>query len=284
MEIVAQVFDWKITKTELDYEEDKIKALNPQTEQSEIRRYAIDQLIDRYLLMQKAIDLGISLNDDELEEALMDLMDDIEAPENKVLINRPDRGEQLERVVRSNLLIQKLLQTLNICGKTLTDEELLRFYQDRKDYFCREEEIRASQIMVKGRDENARHLIELIWHDVISNKNFEQTDLDKYNGSPAIYCGDLGYFPRGRLIPEIDKVAFSLQIKEVSKPFLSSYGYHIIQVTDRLENQAVPFMEIRDCLKESLQEIEEEIEINRILSEIREKYKNSITVFDQAYN
>ena len=42
--------------------------------------------------------------------------------------------------------------------------------------------------------------------------------------------GDLGWFPRGKMVAEFDKAAFSMKIGEISQPIKSTYGYHIIQV------------------------------------------------------
>ncbi len=49
--------------------------------------------------------------------------------------------------------------------------------------------------------------------------------------------GNLGYFSRGTLAPEVAQVIFAMKIGDISKPVKSSYGYHIIQLDDILYDE-----------------------------------------------
>lgn len=46
--------------------------------------------------------------------------------------------------------------------------------------------------------------------------------------------GDLGEFTRGRMVPEFDKLAFSMPVGQVSEPFKTQFGWHILVVTEKI--------------------------------------------------
>jgi len=49
----------------------------------------------------------------------------------------------------------------------------------------------------------------------------------------AVEGGDLGWTAPGNFVPEFEKVMGALQIDEISEPFQTQFGWHIVQVLER---------------------------------------------------
>ena len=54
--------------------------------------------------------------------------------------------------------------------------------------------------------------------------------------------GGLGFFVRGALFPEYESVAFSLNIGDVSDPFKTEVGYHLVLLEDRVGEKIKTFI------------------------------------------
>lgn len=88
-------------------------------------------------------------------------------------------------------------------------------------------EVRASHILVKTEDEAKQILGQLKKGSSFAKLAQERSECpSKKNG------GDLGWFGRGKMVPEFEKAAFSLKRGETSDIVKTKFGYHLIRVTD----------------------------------------------------
>ena len=90
--------------------------------------------------------------------------------------------------------------------------------------------------------------------------------------SNASNGGQLGFFPKGRMVPEFEEAAFSMEIDEISDPVKTTHGYHIIHVTDKKEAKEAVFEDQKEELEERLFEQKIQMEYGVYLAELKESY------------
>ena len=63
--------------------------------------------------------------------------------------------------------------------------------------------------------------------------------LKKYSDDPSVLSngGEMGWSARGRMVPEYEAMAFKLKPKEISMPFESAFGIHVMQLIERRGNE-----------------------------------------------
>jgi len=72
-------------------------------------------------------------------------------------------------------------------------------------------------------------------------------------------------------------------VGEISQPFRSPYGYHILMKTGYKEKDYIPFEDIKDSLSARLQQIEREYRLLRHLAELRKQYASQIVIYNADY-
>jgi len=78
-----------------------------------------------------------------------------------------------------------------------------------------------------------RRLAELRRQIVAGTITFEQAARDSSEDSSAAQGGDLGWASPGLFVPEFEQAMNPLPIGAMSEPFISRFGAHLLQVTDR---------------------------------------------------
>ncbi len=102
-------------------------------------------------------------------------------------------------------------------------------------------EVRASHILIRLAEDasseevqEAEKRINEIYKRAKKGEDFAQLALETSEDPSVKYNkGDLGYFSAFHLIYDFENVAYQTPVGEISRPFRSPFGYHILKVTDK---------------------------------------------------
>ncbi|NLJ78870.1 MAG: peptidylprolyl isomerase [Tissierellia bacterium] len=167
----------------------------------------------------------------------------------EALENELDKEEgfiaELEKIKMATLkqyAINKLFSNI-----VVSEEEVNNFYDENKQHFQKPESARASHILVDTKGKANR-----ILDEIDNGLSFEEA-ASKYSNCPSKdKGGDLGEFQRGRMVPEFEEAAFSMDEDELSKPVKTQFGYHLIKLKHRKGPETSSLVEVRDQINNQL--------------------------------
>jgi len=157
----------------------------------------------------------------------------------------------------------------------VSDAEAKEFYEKNKDiYFKTTPKVKARHIVVKD-EKTAEKLINEL--KGLKGKALEQKFAElakKYSTGPSkVQGGELGWFDPKQMVPAFAKAVESLKPGEITtKPVKTRFGYHVILVEDKKENNYLPFNEVKMQIKEYLKRIKLQKELQKIKDSYKVKY------------
>lgn len=153
-----------------------------------------------------------------------------------------DLEEVKRKIIVKHFIEAKTPEISDAELKSEYDKEVLRM-KDQK-------EVRARHILVETEADakDAKKKID-------GGKSFEEVarEYSKDPGS-AKNGGDLGYFTKDKMVPEFANAAFAMKKGQVSNPVKSNFGWHIIKVEDTRPVQIPTFNEVKENLRQNIQD------------------------------
>jgi len=125
--------------------------------------------------------------------------------------------------------------------ESISDAEARKFYENQVGAQKSDQEVRACHILVESKDK-AREVYEKLAH----GSDFARL-AKEYSKDPGSkdQGGDLGFFGRGQMVPQFEEAVFRLKKGEVSEPFESQFGWHIVRLDDRRQRSAPTFEAVK---------------------------------------
>lgn len=165
---------------------------------------------------------------------------------------------------KKKILIARLLRDEVDAEIDITEEDIVEFYEENQDRYMTPEVMRVSHILVPTMEDAKK-----IQEELAKGASFEDVARAKSVDPTAQRGGDIGYFPKGQLMPEFEAGCADLEIDEVSGIVKTKLGYHIIKLTDKRDPQLRPIDQVKDKIKIQLRAIKRQNLFNDLLTKLR---------------
>ena len=174
-----------------------------------------------------------------------------------------------------------------------TEDELRAFYEEQKDVYTTEERRKVSHILVAVSPQAdpaalkaAQEKINQAKQRIQNGEDFEVVARELSDDAmSAKNGGDLGLITRGAMEKNFDEAAFALSEGEVSAPVKTSFGFHLIKVTELEPARTKPFADVKAEVKKvyQLQEAENKFyQAGETLAELSYEHPDSLETAAQA--
>lgn len=241
---------------------------------------SVSFLIEKKIELQTANKLGIGVTPSEISSAMEDIMREnsffSEADFETALLKQGISMEDYKRDLKEQLILLKLINREIKSRISVTDSESEEYYSSNKDLFSMPEEIRIGYIHIpvktNGSSEVFNQAKEKIFNILTSFKREASfSEIRRvYSEQPDVLISeDLGFIKRGELLQELDKVAFTLKKGEISDVISTTTGFYILKMLEKKEVEYIPFIEVKDKIKEILFQEKSEKRIKEWLYELK---------------
>lgn len=249
--IIAKVDNYIVIKSELESAyQGYIAEGNQQSEDAKCQLF--NRLIMNKLMVAKAAIDSVLVTDFEVDQNTGQRM-------NAILQNSGNSPEELERrygksleqirvelrdQIREQLLAREMTGRITKDLK-ITPAEVKRFFnkipQDSLPFYSSDVEIgqivKVAKISDAQKEESKTRLRELR-ERILNGEDFNAL-AQKYSEDPSARSngGEMGFVGRGAMVPQFEAMGFKLRKGEISQPFESPFGIHIMQLIDRRGNE-----------------------------------------------
>jgi peptidyl-prolyl cis-trans isomerase SurA len=287
--IAAIVNDEVITLYEVDREAQPVireaekRSTVDDAVRSQIRRTALDRLIEKRLLEQKTRELNLKVSDEELKQAIDDVKRQNNMASQEVLIAALAGQGMTYEQYRSQLReqIEKLkLVSMEVKAKIhVSESEMLAYYEANQAKYTLDDTFRARHIFFKASEKTAPADLKvtmatalMVLAEAKSGKDFVEL-AKSYSEDPAARKdgGDLGSFKKGDMMPELEAAILVMKPGDVSELVYTPTGFHIIKLEERTSGKVKPFESVKAEIEETLYRKKSEERFNQWAKDLRSK-------------
>ncbi len=245
----------------------KSKATLKPEQLTSLKEEVLNRLTDEKLILQRARELSLTVDDVETEARIGEIRKDYSAESFESLFgNGGIDYPAWKKALQKRMLLEKVIaQDVNAKIQVTDGEAELYFNANRKVY-ASAQRVRVAQIVIRDRDR-----AEGILKRLKAGEDFGKVARAVSIGPEAERGGDLGFFERGTMPEAIDRVVFSLPVGKLSRVVRSPHGFHIFKVLEKDETRGRNFAEIKEWVRADLRKLKEAEEYERWIEGLKAK-------------
>lgn len=248
-------------------------------------RRILDTMIDEKLVDNELKELKVSIGDKEVDAAIDEVKksynlndEQLQQAVTKEGYTLAEYREQMRKQIgRYKLISEKVRKNIKVSDADVQSEYDRMTRSEGEDYEVHIRHIliavprNASQPQVEqARRKAAALAVEAREPGV----NFAELAKKRSEGSSSSDGGDLGFFKRGTMVPEFERVAFNLKTGEVSDPVRTQFGWHVLKLEEIRKLGMKPLADLRPEIEERLRRQQAE----RLTSQYMETLRNGAVV------
>lgn len=251
-----------------------------QTLVAEKNKNALRDLIDQSLLVQRAKDMGVSVESDLVKKLdqirQQNNLPDMEALE-KAVSSQGTNFEDFKNNLRNHLLTEMVIGR-EVSSRIMIDKSVIQqYYEEHKSEFVRPEQVYLREIFVStdGKTEAEIPALEKKATDLLekvkNGDDFAELARRRSDGSTAKQGGELGLFKRGELSKEIEDAVFPLKKNEYTGVIRSKQGFLFLQVQEHYDAGQQPLAKVEPEIMNRLYQGKMEPALRKYLKTLREE-------------
>jgi peptidyl-prolyl cis-trans isomerase SurA len=201
----------------------------------------LTSMIERKLQLQEAKARGITVTDQEAQQALRQMKQQGGAVD--------ETNQEDIKKAREQLLLLRVVDREVRGGVMVAESDMKRYFQEHRDRFALSEEYTLSQILIRPRSPDdtaeAKEKAREVMARLKQGESFEDLALRFSDGPNASQGGHLGLVRQGELLPGIERTIATLVPGGISDVIETPEGFHIVRLEDKKPKQYRPYEQVR---------------------------------------
>ena len=242
----------------------------------------VSRFVDQTILRAEADKQGTKVTDADIDKTIEEIRGSLEdgTTLEGILKERSMTMEKLRTDIGKDLHIRKLLEKQADKAPAATDEEIAAFYKIYAESFNIEESVHARHILLKvdpAADDAAKAAKKAEiegYHKQLTEGSADFAKLaTEHSDCPSgkMNGGDLGTFPRGKMVGAFQTAAFAQDVDAIGPVIETEFGYHIIQVLEKVPAGERTLEDVKEEIAERLSGQGKQAAVEAYLVALREK-------------